>query len=243
MISETTKRLIELLRNNITDVRNRGEDKKDIITSDGSDTITLNNDGLKNVYYIKNNTKGTTLTPFDDYKKIYSDPSVSTDYPKIKFRITPDNNDKIEVKYHTGQTWIYPDYPKESATFPRISIVQSSGTGNNQFLGRRYDSNNKSLSGMPAYEIQTWVSHDDSFQYDGEYYAGGKLVDFNSDEIINTIETNRDNLKGWRFRDDNWNLKGEIKHIRLDTLVSIDLEEDNFLRRNMDYEVLTTDLY
>ena len=57
MQSFVNRRMVELARNNLTDPANRGDDVTETITSDGTNSMELANKGLKNVYYITNNTQ------------------------------------------------------------------------------------------------------------------------------------------------------------------------------------------
>jgi|Deesub1362A_J573_1020465.scaffolds.fasta_scaffold00193_69 hypothetical protein len=95
----------------------------------------------------------------------------------------PDPNTE---RANAGEMWIYPDFPETPAKMPRISIVFV-GSSEAEF----YAINGGMTLVYPLrYEISAWIRMKQKHVINSEEFAGGKLLDYLADQIINTIESN-----------------------------------------------------
>ena len=233
------KQLVETLRNEIDDPDQRGSK----VVDDDSDykviddyNIELSEKGLKNVYKVIDNNyiDEKELYIFQDFRKIYDNPKNEDSYPVISFNEPVANHD-LEITYHTGRTWIYPGFPNDNATFPRISCRQIDSSGRNRYIGRDYDEDTKITPDYTVYEVMVWVNYENSYTIDGEYYSGGKLKDYISKQVRECLNRNKYNYKKKIFYDDEFNPKGKIKNVRMEAFRDLDLEMDEFVRKSIEF--------
>jgi len=236
------KQIVETLRNGIDDPLERGE----IVTDTENDynviddyTIELSEKRLKNIYFVKDHTKIDDKEKYlySDFHKIYDDPKNDDDYPKIEFKENIPTNHNYEIKYHSGSTWIYPDYPIEEATLPRISVKEVGGGGRHKSIGRIWDNNYKVFLDDSLIEVMVWCDTGTSVFIDGEYYSGGKLKDYLATNIRKLFEKERRYLSEKTFRDKDFNPVGRIDDIKLDVMRDLDIEFDDFLRKELEFDV------
>lgn len=95
---------------------------------------------------------------------------------------------------HAQGNWIYSDYPRTDATFPRISVTQITGTLDAIGIGEKTD-NQKGKLATIDYDIDVWVKVNDRFVYNNVTYVGTKLRDLFADLIIDTLNKNKEDLK------------------------------------------------
>ncbi|MBE8539414.1 hypothetical protein [Geoglobus acetivorans] len=95
----------------------------------------------------------------------------------------PDPN---TARANAGKNWIYPDFPHEKATMPRISVVYI-GHSEPDFYGVN---GGTALLYPLRYEISVWVRRGETFTVGNEELGGGALLDYLADQVINVIESN-----------------------------------------------------
>ena len=100
----------------------------------------------------------------------------------LRSNLTDPNSDRAAA----GKNWIYPDFPREDATMPRVSVVLR-GQGEAEYYGV----NGGTVLVYPVrYEISVWVRFKETYTIGSEKYGEGKLIDYLCDQIINVIENN-----------------------------------------------------
>lgn len=104
------------LRNNVIDPGGRGAWKSDIYIADGlTNSFDTTEVGVNAVQFIK--IRGIEYVHLKDYEINYGNSGLPA---TLNMLVTPKNGDTVEIRYHYGQTWIYPGFPRLDATFPRI---------------------------------------------------------------------------------------------------------------------------
>ena len=94
--------------------------------------------------------------------------------------------DPNTARANAGKNWIYPDFPHEKATMPRISIVYV-GHSEAEFYGVN---GGMALVYPLRYEISVWVRRGEAYTVNNEELGGGALLDYLADQVINVIESN-----------------------------------------------------
>jgi len=109
--------------------------------------------------------------------------------------------EKVPDPISRGKNWIYPSYPREDATMPRVSIVVI-GTSTDEFglgfKGQRVTS---------RVEVSVWIDSRREGVVDGKKYRGSGLREALGDKIINVLLEGRPELLQ----------KYDIKDVRLAT--------------------------
>jgi len=97
---------------------------------------------------------------------------------------------------HGTGNWIYVDYPRLDATFPRISLTQTGGELRPIAIGEKMVSNNKygKLASI-LFDIDIWVKINDRAIFDSQTYVGTKLRDFLASKVIEALEKGKETLK------------------------------------------------
>lgn len=125
---------------------------------------------------------------------------------------------------HASGQWIYSDYPLATATFPRISVTQTSGSMTKEYINNYIGNDTQAELSSIEYEIDVWLKVNDRITVEEETYVGTKLRDYYSDLIIDTILGNRQELK------ENYG----ILDVDVISYNSVTFEEDNqFHRKNI----------
>ena len=129
---------------------------------------------------------------------------------------------------HGSGNWIYTDYPRMDATFPRISVTQSGGALTPAGIGDKISKISESGSTFDLgkiaeidYDIDVWVKLNDRATFDSVTYVGTKLRDFLAEKVIRVLESEKGNLK---------NDYG-ILDIEEISMFTHPLDEDNLLHR------------
>jgi len=86
-----------------------------------------------------------------------------------------------------GKNWIFPDFPYEKSSMPRISVV---------YLGHTepeyYGVNGGMILIYPLrYEISIWTRMGEAYTIDSVKYSGSGLLDVLADKIVNVMENNQ----------------------------------------------------
>lgn len=194
---ENMAKLIALIRNNVSDPADRGTDTTETdLTANTNDNYILANKGLKNVYWVENSNTGERYTEWIDFTKEYDDPQDKNDKPKIKW--LGDSPPTVDAKYHYGKTFIYPGFPHDNFTSPRISISQLDTVGTKAGVGDQLTPSQKGFLPSSKYEFNVWIQKDaKAFEINNEYYSGGKLLDHLGEQIMDAILKNKDLMKKW----------------------------------------------
>jgi len=99
---------------------------------------------------------------------------------------------------HTTGNWIYSDYPRMDATFPRISVTQITGSLIEIGIGECTEGGKKGKLCTLDYDIDIWVKVEDRAEIpanSGTWYVGTKLRDKYSDLIVDSLEDVKASLK------------------------------------------------
>lgn len=90
--------------------------------------------------------------------------------------------------------WIFSDYPRLDATFPRISVTQVAGSFSQIGIGEKTDSGLGKLCTID-YDIDIWVKVDDRVVINNETYVGTKLRDKYAELVVSALEAAKPSLK------------------------------------------------
>jgi len=96
---------------------------------------------------------------------------------------------------HASGNWIYSDYPRTDATFPRISVTQLSGSLDQIGIGEKTEQATHGKLATIDYDIDVWVKVNDKTTYQSNTYVGTKLRDLYADLVIDTLSKNKDTFK------------------------------------------------
>jgi len=106
-------------------------------------------------------------------------------------------NNNLHNPHGTGR-WVYVDYPRVDATFPRVSVTQISGNllpigiGDIVYEGA---SNTLGLLFTVEYDIDIWTKPTNSATFNGSVYKGTKLRDYIADDVIQTLTEGKETLR------------------------------------------------
>lgn len=191
------EKLIALIRNKVSDPAGRGTDITETsLTINSNDEYILAKKGLKNIYWVENSDTGERYTEFIDFNKVFDNPQDKKDKPKIKWLNT--STPTLDVRYHYGKTFIYPGFPHDNFTSPRISISQLDTVGTKAGIGDRLTPSQKGFLPSGKYEFNIWIQKDaKAFEIDNEYYSGGKLLDYLAEQVMDAILKNKDLMEDW----------------------------------------------
>ncbi len=225
MFNDVTARVRQLLRENIADPADRGDDYTDSFTAVGSTDFTLTNKLIKNTKVVTN--EGDLQLEFRDYNIIYDDPSNVSSYPIIRFNTAPTTDNTVSIGYHAGATWIYPGNPEVNFASPRISIMNITANENTYGLGERKDASTKGILTTSWFQVDIYTKLGKTFTIDGNYYGGGKLLDYLAEEVLKTLGGNK-----WRLKEQG---VGEVKMTMGKDLAYS--ESTNTFRKLLDFEI------
>lgn len=97
---------------------------------------------------------------------------------------------------HDQTEWIYLDYPRLDATFPRISVT-STDTGTSPVgIGERFKDNSRGRYFEATYDIDVWIKKGNIYTIvaDNTKRAGSRLRDYLSDEIIKFLMSEKESF-------------------------------------------------
>lgn len=109
---------------------------------------------------------------------------VSTVVTLLRNQIT----DPLTTRASEGRNFIYSRFPREDATFPRISVTPLT-SGNVQQI----DIETQSQMLVQPIQIDVWVGQE-TFEIDGTKYNWSALLDYMAGQVTNAISDNRYNL-------------------------------------------------
>jgi len=95
---------------------------------------------------------------------------------------------------HPSGEFIYADYPRMDATFPRISVTQVSGNVDTVGIGE-WGPDKKADYYVLTYDIDIWVGVKDRAMIDGETYVGTKLRDKYAEIVLRTLLDSKETLR------------------------------------------------
>ena len=121
---------------------------------------------------------------------------------------------------HASGNWIYSDYPRMDATFPRISVTQISGSLGEIGIGQWTEGKKGKLCTID-YDIDVWVKIEDRVVLDTLTYVGTKLRDKYTDLIIQALEDLQETLK----------TSFGILDVEFENISSHTLDEEHMLHR------------
>jgi len=94
-----------------------------------------------------------------------------------------------------GKKWIYPDYPRVDASFPRIAILHMGTYRTEIGVGGKGDRHTH------LFEISVWVDTKSEATIDTEKYKGNKLREYIGDKVIKTLIDKRKDLRVYNILD------------------------------------------
>lgn len=121
---------------------------------------------------------------------------------------------------HPSGEFIYVDYPRSDATFPRISVTQTGGSVEPVGIGE-IGTQPKTYRFVVNYDIDIWAKVNDRTIIDGITYVGTKLRDKYADLVINAL------LKA----KDMWFSNNKVIDVEITGIASAPLDEDLMLHR------------
>lgn len=122
---------------------------------------------------------------------------------------------------HASGNWIYTDYPRMDATFPRISVTQIAGSLIEIGIGQSMGGTSTGQICSVDYDIDVWVKVDDRATINSIVYVGTKLRDKYTDLIVSALEAQKDALKQ----------SNDILDIEFVSISSVPLDEEHMLHR------------
>jgi len=126
----------------------------------------------------------------------------------------------IPTPHAAGVNWIYADYPRYDATFPRISVTQVSGSLSEVAIGSQLGSDTGRMCSLD-YDIDVWVKMENKVTIGATTYTGTKLRDKYAQLIISELQAARQTFKTTHgFLD-----------IEITNIISIPLDEEHDLHR------------
>jgi len=107
---------------------------------------------------------------------------------------------KIPDPMNRGSNWIYPDYPDLSLSkddFPRISLLQVSGGGQEEVgIGRSVGGSQSGVRYVFTYQVDVWVKKGNEATIDNKLYKGAKLRDYLADRVLEYLIDRKDEIPG-----------------------------------------------
>ena len=116
--------------------------------------------------------------------------------------------------------WIYVDYPRPDATFPRISVSQIGHTTSSAGIGERGPSDLGEWQ-ETSFDIDIWVKKGNSFDIDGSVKTGTALRDYLGDQVIQQLMNGKQWLLTNKF----------IKDLRITGTMTVPYMDSNELFR------------
>lgn len=99
---------------------------------------------------------------------------------------------------HSSGNWIYSDYPRMDATFPRISLTQTAGALTAVAIGECTDSGKTGELMSISFDIDIWVKVTDKYTNTATpavTYVGSKLREYYADLILSAFEAEKETLR------------------------------------------------
>jgi len=87
--------------------------------------------------------------------------------------------------------WIYMDYPRYDATFPRISVTHTSAPTEPIGIGH------EGLYFNISYDIDIWIKKGNFYTIDGKKYTGSSLRDYLTDLVVRKLILNNPPIYGY----------------------------------------------
>lgn len=205
VLDRMTRGILTILRNELEDPLGRGSDANEVFEGDGiSSSFRLSNKLLKNVKEVRVNE--TLKFENEDYEVHFDEPSDPDSYPFVDFLSAPAPGDIISITYHYDQTWIYPQFPRLDASFPRISFEIVGLSEKRLAIGELFEapSTKKRCFDASIY-LDIWVKRGDIFEVEGKKYSGMSLVDYLGNQVLSAFQKEK-LLRSWNISD--WKLSG-----------------------------------
>ena len=137
---------------------------------------------------------------------------------------------------HSSSTvaWIYLDYPRDDASFPRISVTETSGALIPIGLGERIEttsgSNTLGMLFITEYDVDVWVGLEDRATFNSIVYTGTKLRDYLAEQVIQVLVEGKKDLR----QDSN------IIDVEIENIISLPLDTElNLHRKTVTIKVTT----
>lgn len=93
-----------------------------------------------------------------------------------------------------NKKWIYVDYPRPDATFPRISISQVGHSTSPAGIGELGKNDEKGEWQDTSFDIDIWVKKGNNYDINGSIKAGTSLRDYLGDKVIQALMDGKQNL-------------------------------------------------
>ena len=125
---------------------------------------------------------------------------------------------------HSSGNWIYSDYPRIDATFPRISLTQTSGALTAVAIGECTESGKTGELMSISFDIDIWVKVTDkytSLTTPPVMYVGSKLREYYADLILSALEAEKETLRA----------DHGIIDIGINSITTAPLDEEHLLHR------------
>lgn len=118
---------------------------------------------------------------------------------------------------HTGTgNWIYVDYPRTDATFPRISVTHTGGGLKDAYIGD-WDGSTFVMKSSLTFDIDVWVGLTNRATYATVIYTGTSLRDYLTNKVVNALQENREYLRSsYNFQD-----------VEITNIITQPLDEEN----------------
>lgn len=184
-ISRTLRAWVHFIRKHVSDPAVRGTDRTDTFVATAGQTLfTLTQAKVNHI---------TSVVINSSAKKYGSDYTFDLGNASTAGTITLTTgatiSDSVVITYHYNGTWVYPDFPKKTATMPRISIMDITHVGEPVGMGCYGSSSGMSDRETFKIEIGIWLKAKDESGglVDGVRYYSTELRDKLTDKILDEI--------------------------------------------------------
>ena len=127
----------------------------------------------------------------------------------------------IPTPHAGGVNWIYSDYPRYDATFPRISVTQNTGSLVDIAIGEALDEGQTGQLAVIEYDIDVWVKVDDRMTVGVSTYVGTKVREYLADQVIVKMCGAKAYFKA----------QYGVLDIEITSINTVPLDEDNMIHR------------
>jgi len=197
----------------ISDPAGRGTEVTETFSGDGDDkTFVLTNKHL--MFIVSITVGGVAQKWITDFDVDYGTNDTGATIIFVSAPATGTNN--ISVTYRHGSKWIYPDFPRNDATFPRMSLFNVGGD-----FEKSGGVGDKVVFIYPVFRIQLHVRDGKDYTIGGYKYVGDKLLDYLNSELEAAIHSIRDN-----------NTIGNLIDIKINSPESLGLNEEYDILRS-----------
>ena len=135
-----------------------------------------------------------------------------------------DNITHPDPSHSATDMWIYLDYPRPDATFPRISVTQTDAGSSPVGIDELYADNTQGLLYTFTYDIDVWVKSGNVYTIvaDNVKRGGSRLRDYLVDEILKQLMSQKYSY---------WKVQKNAIDLSIDSIVTVPYMDEYELYR------------